>query len=148
MLVRAKASVNVTNELGNTVLDLCVMIKHPPDKRKNQMKMAHYLLEQGAEVNTRDKGGFSPIDHAAINQDLEMISLLLEYGADLVRENHIFVAPRTNILKFIYDPDCFRVIYERLNQVMRATVPWGRGKRLTPVLDHRRFESARTGRLP
>ncbi len=30
-------------------------------------------------------GGFSPIDHAACNNDLELIQLLLEYGADLVQ---------------------------------------------------------------
>lgn len=62
-------------------------------------------------------GGFSPIDHAAYNQDLDLINLLLEYGADLIRENHTFVAPRTSVIKNVYDPDCFRVLYEQLNQV-------------------------------
>ena len=54
--MRAGADVNVTTELGNTPLDLCVMLKHPPDKRKEQLKMARFLLEKNALVNTRDKG--------------------------------------------------------------------------------------------
>eukprot|EP01036_Dinobryon_divergens_P032611 gene32611-42231_t len=119
MLFRAGAKVNVTTELGNTPLDLAVMIQHPKDKRKTQMKLVNFLLENGAEVNTRDKGGFSPIDHAAFNNDLEIIQLLLEYGADLVRENNILVAPRTDVLKYVHDPDCFRVLYERRNQEIR-----------------------------
>jgi len=119
MLVRAGANLNVTNELGCTALDMCVMLKHPADKRKDQLKMAKFLLEKGALVNTRDKGGFSPIDHAATNQDLDLIQLLLEYGADLVRENYMLVAPRAAVLKNVHDPDCFRVLYERLNIELR-----------------------------
>ena len=60
MLFRAGAKVNVTTELGNTPLDLAVMIQHPKDKRKTQMKLVNFLLENGAEVNTRDKGGHTP----------------------------------------------------------------------------------------
>ena len=57
MLFRAGAKLNVTTELGNTPLDLAVMIQHPQDKRKIQIKLVKYLLENGAQVNTRDKGG-------------------------------------------------------------------------------------------
>jgi len=99
MLRRAGAKVNVTNELGCSPLDMCVMMKIPPDKRKDQLKMVKYLLENGADPNNRDKGGYSAIDQAAINQDLELIQMLLEYGANVLRENHTLVAKRHHILK-------------------------------------------------
>lgn len=99
MLRRAGAKLNITNEMGHTPLDLCVMIKHPPDKRHEQMKMAIYMLENGADPNSRDKGGFSAIDHAAANQDAEMIALLIEFGANVLRGNSIFVGTRSHILK-------------------------------------------------
>lgn len=114
MLVRAGAELNVTTELGNTPLDLCVMMKLPPDKRSTQLKIVKYFLEKDALVNTRDKGGFSPIDHAAYNQDLEIINLLLDYGANVLRRNHVFVAPRTHILKNVYDPECYKALNDRL----------------------------------
>ena len=101
MLVRAGAKLNVTNELGCSPLDMCVMMKIAPDKRKDQLKMAAYLLEKGANPNSRDKGGFSAIDQAAINQDKDMILLLLDHGADVMRENHTLVAKRHHILKHV-----------------------------------------------
>jgi ankyrin repeat protein len=99
MLMRAGAKVNVTNELGCSPLDMCAMMKLPPDKRGDQLKMMKYLLERGANPNNRDKGGFSAIDQAAINQDKEIILLLLEYGANVLRDNHTLVAKRTHILR-------------------------------------------------
>lgn len=101
MLCRAGAKLNVTNELGCSPLDMCVMMKLPPDKRKDQLKMVRYLLENGADPNNRDKGGFSAIDQAAINQDLEIIQLLLEHGANVLRENYTLVAKRNHILRYV-----------------------------------------------
>lgn len=114
MLRRAGARVNITTEMGNTPLDLAVMMKHPPDRRKKQIKSILYLLKNGADVNTRDKGGYGPIDHAAANNDLEIIELLLEAGAKLRRENTILVAKRHPVLKSVYDPACYKILYERL----------------------------------
>ncbi len=76
--------------------------------------MALYLLENGSNVNSRDKGGYSAIDHAAVNQDLELINLLLDFGANVVRDNRILVAKRHHILRNVYDPECYKVLYERL----------------------------------
>ncbi|RYH31194.1 ankyrin repeat domain-containing protein [archaeon] len=114
MLRRAGARINVTNEMGVTPLDLIVMMKHSPDRRSLQLKVVKYLLRNGAFVNNVDKGGFSAIDHAAVNQDLELIELLLEHGAKLRRENNILVAKRRPILDLVIDPDCYRTIYEAL----------------------------------
>jgi hypothetical protein len=114
MLRRAGAKLNVTNELGMTPLDLIVMMKHFPDRRSLQLKVVSYLLEHGANVNNVDKGGYSAIDHAAVNQDLEIINLLLAHGAKLCRENHILVAKRKPILDLVHQPECYRTLYEAL----------------------------------
>lgn len=114
MLRRAGGRINITTEMGNTPLDLAVMMKHPPDRRPLQLKCIEYLLMNGADVNTRDKGGYGPIDHAAANQDLEVINLLLKHGAKLMRDNRILVAQRSSVLKNVYDPQCYKVLYEAL----------------------------------
>lgn len=99
MLCRAGAKLNVTNELGCSPLDMCVMMKLPPDKRKDQLKMTLYLLENGADPNNRTKSGQCAIDFAAVNQDLEIIQMLLEFGANVLRENYTLVAKRQHILR-------------------------------------------------
>lgn len=114
MLVRAGAQVDLTTEMGNTALDLAVMMQHPPDRRNKQIKCIKYLLDHHAAVNTRDKGGYGPIDHAAANNDLDVITLLLEAGASLRRENTFLVAKRHPVLKYVYDPECYKILYERL----------------------------------
>lgn len=114
MLRRAGAKFDVTNEMGLTPLALAVMMKLPPTRRPDQIKVVKYLLENGADPNIRDKGGYCAIDHAAVNQDLELIKLLLEFGARVRRENYILVAKRENILAHVYNPECYRLLYEKL----------------------------------
>lgn len=114
MLRRAKAEINCLNEMGQSPLGLCVIMQHPPVKREAQLKIAQFLLKEGADVNSRDKGGFCPLDYAAMNQDLELIEMLIAYGANVRRENKTLVAKRHHILKYVYDPECYRVLNERL----------------------------------
>lgn len=114
MLRRAGGKINVTNEMGVTPLDMIVMMKHSPDRRSLQLKVVQYLLDNGALVNNVDKGGYSAIDHAAVNNDLEIINILLDHGAKLRRDNHILVAKRRPILDLVHDPDCYRTLYEAL----------------------------------
>lgn len=114
MLKRAGAQLNVTTEMGNTPLELCVMMMQPPDKRKEQVNLVIYMLENGANPNNIDKGGYSAIDHAAANQDAEMIAILLDFGANVIRDNQILVAKRQPILKNVHNPECFKLLYERL----------------------------------
>ena len=74
-----------------------------------------YLLDQGALVNTRDKGGFGPLDHAAVNQDLELCALLLEAGASLLRDdNNLLVVRRNAVLDQVYAPDVYKLLHEAL----------------------------------
>lgn len=46
---------DVTNELGNTALDMCIMMVAPPDRRSDQIKLATFLLDKGADPNNRGR---------------------------------------------------------------------------------------------
>jgi ankyrin repeat protein len=116
MLKRAGGEFNVTNEMGLTPLSLAVMMKLPPTRRNDQLKVVKYLLENSANPNVRDKGGYCAVDHAAVNQDIEIIKLLLEFGANVRRENYMLVAQRESVLKHVINPECYRILYEKLLQ--------------------------------
>ena len=49
------------------------------------MTTLEYLVEeQGADVNSRDQNGYSPLHNAASRGDLEMIRYLVDHGADVM----------------------------------------------------------------
>ncbi len=45
--------------------------------------MAEVLISHGAKVNAQDNSGFTPLHHAAIECNVEFITMLLEHGADV-----------------------------------------------------------------
>ncbi len=54
--------------------------RHVPD---GWMPALRFLVEeQGADVNSRDHEGYTPLHHAAARGDIEMIEYLVEHGAD------------------------------------------------------------------
>ena len=63
---------DVTNELGNTALDMCIMMVAPPDRRSDQIKLATFLLDKGADPNNRgrhDDDGSDDHHHDDSNDD-------------------------------------------------------------------------------
>jgi len=54
--------------------------RHAPDSWLAAVK---YLVELGADVNTRDNQGYTPLHHAAARGDNELILYLVEKGADV-----------------------------------------------------------------
>jgi hypothetical protein len=60
MLRRAGADFNIHNELDQTPVVMCVIVKQS-DRRKYQLKALKYLLAEGADINTRDKAGYGPL---------------------------------------------------------------------------------------
>lgn len=75
------------------------------------------MLEQGAEINVRDKGGYCPIDYAAMNGHEAMVAMLLERGAEVLRENYIFAAGRQPLLHIAVGPVSRAMIKDRIDEV-------------------------------
>jgi ankyrin repeat protein len=49
----------------------------------NQLAMAQFLLDHGADVNAKTKGNITPLHMAAQNNEIEIIKLLMKRGAKI-----------------------------------------------------------------
>ncbi|MHB9146860.1 MAG: ankyrin repeat domain-containing protein [Candidatus Amoebophilus sp.] len=67
------------NELGDTLLHQAA--------GKGDLEEARRLLEQGVDVNTRNKEEYTPLHTAALNGQAELSELLIENGADVQARN-------------------------------------------------------------
>ena len=86
-LKEAGAHVNKCNKFGITPIARACMArppKGPPEKQR--IKFLLWLIENKAEMSAVDKGGFTPMYHAAANADIAVCRFLIEHGAD-VRPN-------------------------------------------------------------
>ena len=54
----------------------------------NSIDMAELLLEYGADLNSRDIEGWTPLHAAAATGNVHLISILVDSGANLVAINH------------------------------------------------------------
>mmetsp|Transcript_25454 Transcript_25454/g.37532 ORF Transcript_25454/g.37532 Transcript_25454/m.37532 type:complete len:448 (+) Transcript_25454:107-1450(+) len=118
LLKRAKVEMNPQNEFGQTPLHILCMMVFPEDKRKRQMKTFNWMLSQGSNINIRDKGGYCPIDYAAMNGHELMVEILLERGAEVLRDNHTFVATRQQLLHVTVGENAKRMIQDRIRNVV------------------------------
>lgn len=59
---------NCENEFGQSPLELACMIPPLPSKKSIRWKTIKWFVKEGAFINHRDKGGYSAIDYAAMNQ--------------------------------------------------------------------------------
>ena len=75
------------------------------DKAKELLAADPYYKE---EINLPDKNGSTAIYHPAWNEDLDMLRLLIEYGAD-VQHRLYFYCPNT-ILQF--SDFCRNILHE------------------------------------
>ena len=99
MLYKAKITSNPLSILYQTPLVLACLVKQKPvsERRKLQLNAVKYLLEQGASVNIRDKGGFTVLDYAAMNDDVEIVKILLSYGAKVREVNKYFSVKQAHV---------------------------------------------------
>jgi ankyrin repeat protein len=70
-----KFNVNHQNDLGNTTLITAT-------NNSNKIKMQK-LLEYGADVNIRNNKEFSALDIAVLLGDIELVNILLKFGANI-----------------------------------------------------------------
>ncbi len=50
--------------------------------RKGYMKVADYLLQHGADINAKDPVGWTALHHAVYANDVDMVRLLMDNGAE------------------------------------------------------------------
>ena len=79
-LVKNGANVNLASNNGMKVAPL-----HSAVANKN-VRIAHLLLEKGADVNAKQTLGVTPLHSAAHRGDEEMVRLLIKFKADLNAE--------------------------------------------------------------
>ena len=83
-LIENGAEINEKDMQGLSALH-CSVISNVPD-------IAEYLIKQGADINAKDIFGNPPLLRAGLN--VNMIKLLLDYGADCTLENNSGVTPK------------------------------------------------------
>ena len=118
MLIEARANVNAITEFGHTPLHLAAMFKPPDAKNKklSRFPMIQLLVESGADVNIRDRGGFSALDFAASNQDLRLVKYLLDNKARCTLDPQFLTTRRDTILTFCIDPEVYRLVKATLDR--------------------------------
>ncbi len=77
ILIDAGADIDIKNHKGNTALDMAV--------KEKQMQSIRLLLAYGADPNI--SGNITPLAKALRLENIEIVQLLLESGADVNRQN-------------------------------------------------------------
>lgn len=96
MVLAAGADIKATNDKGQTALMKAVTLDHryTPAQR---LPMIELLLQKGANINDRDKNGFTPLLHSVVQfmseaggviSHPEVVKLLLDRGADVHTKNN------------------------------------------------------------
>jgi ankyrin repeat protein len=82
MLLHAGAKVNLASASGSTPLVACVCAAdHAP-------AVTLQLLAAGADINAADNDGFTALMNAAIRNEVELVQILLDHGANPQQQNH------------------------------------------------------------
>jgi hypothetical protein len=73
--------VNAQNGIGDTPLDYASSNGH-----RNDAGVARLLIAHGADPNSRNMGGFTPLHEASNCGRIEIVGLLIEHGANVVKD--------------------------------------------------------------
>lgn len=89
-LIAHGASVNVTDQDGNSLLHLIVnnWLNSNRDTTRNFISIVNILLNSGININITNNKGLSCLHEAAISGDKEMALFLIENGADINQKNN------------------------------------------------------------
>ncbi|KAI1660907.1 hypothetical protein F4813DRAFT_386316 [Daldinia decipiens] len=89
-LLKHGANIDAQNHSFHTPLHLLII----DDLNQETMPFAQLLLENGAEVNTKDEYGDSPLHSACRRGHREIIRLLVDWGADMDCRNLDWTTPQ------------------------------------------------------
>ena len=83
--------------------------------------MAELLLEHGADLNSRDIEGWTPLHAAAATGNVQLISILVDSGANLVAINHDDKMP----VDVAADSDIKYILQQKMTEAgMIVFSPW------------------------
>jgi len=77
------------------------------------------FISIGADVNHVDKGGFSPLDFAVMNRNVELVTYLLEKNAEVLHLNQRLVMKKKPILTYASDDTTKSLLRTRIEAVER-----------------------------
>ncbi len=90
--------INKKDNWGNTALFYTA--------EQSKINIAEYLLQKGANVNSKTNKGFTPLHMACVKNDYEMVKLLIDFKADLnvITKHPLWNTPAfTTPLSMAYD---------------------------------------------
>lgn len=98
--------INQQSEKGETLLYVA--------SKLGKMKIVHWLLNNGANINSVDSNGSTPIHGAALGKHSEVMKLLILRGADLsIRNNQRLTVKQES-----------KMIYTKVVDDLRRDLPW------------------------
>jgi len=120
ILLRYGAEVNVrTDDSYNNGITPLLVATHT----KNDIKVVKSLVDAGANVNVRDKKGWTPLMTAASNSLTQVVKFLLEEGADpemtnFYRKNALYYAKKAGC------HDCVKIIESFSLSTTSTSIDW------------------------
>ena len=97
VLLDLEADANIQNSYGCSPLNYDPIhsrrFDKAPDFRKSLANVARLLLDHGADINTRDDNGWTPLHKAASHKYIEVVRVLLEHGANVGEKNELGETP-------------------------------------------------------
>ncbi|KAI1638377.1 hypothetical protein F4809DRAFT_639677 [Biscogniauxia mediterranea] len=117
LLLANRADINATDKQYLTPLHVVVVEQDSPS---NIDKTLEILLAHGAEVNTRDVVGDSPLHDASRQSNYNIMRLLLEYGADPESRNNRGRTPKSLIPT---EGDGAKVLFQELRGKRQVKFP-------------------------
>ena len=88
LLVKAGANINIKNRDGRAAVYWA-----------QSAESLQFLIKAGADVNSGDNYGYTPLQNAATAGDIDRIKLLIKSGADVNKSNEYGATPLINAVK-------------------------------------------------
>mmetsp|Transcript_10353 Transcript_10353/g.15976 ORF Transcript_10353/g.15976 Transcript_10353/m.15976 type:complete len:532 (+) Transcript_10353:168-1763(+) len=138
LLLKAGMNINITNELQMTAINYALLYVPEDDKKHEKFKCIEYLLKKGANPNTGDKGGHTPLELAASKGNMEMVSLLLSYGARVRRDyRQLNLVDPSAVDAAAADPPELRLLLQsKLEEELKDEIAEDKRKKAQAKADH------------
>ena len=111
-LIESGLKTEVKNSLGRTPLAVLAFNERGESLNDDTMT-AELFLKAGADINTQDNDGNTPLHHAVSEQYMNMVNILMKKGADpLIRNRYGYSARELAALIYPANPGIIKAIRE------------------------------------